>query len=244
MNVFRSMLSEVLGTFWICFFSMAAVLSSASPIKSELGLLGLALTYGLAWAAAVCFFAGVSRVQFNPAITVGLFVAKGTKLTRALMSIFCQLVGAALAALLCNAAFPEEAIRTRMLALPAPCTFDALPQWNSAKLIFLFEFVLAFFVVTAYFSTVVDQRGQRLKIGAWGLGLAVALGVLVGERVSGAVMNPARWFGPALLLMQWKLHWSYWLAPVLAGLVVGLLYRFLMLEQDIEVIDEEEELPE
>ncbi len=240
MNVFRSMLSEFLGTFWICFFAMAAVLSTSPPLSNQFGTLGIALTYGLTWAACVSFFSGISKTQFNPAVTLGLFVAKGTKFRWALMSIVCQLVGAALAAMLCNAMFPKEAIELKSLALPQPCVLEKWPDWNSVGLVFLTEFVLTFFLVSAYFATVVDDRGREVKIGAWAMGLAVVVGTLIGAPISGAAMNPARWFGPAVLQMNWHLHWCYWGAPLLAGLLVGLLYRFLMLEQDIEIIDEEE----
>ncbi|HID21383.1 MAG TPA: hypothetical protein EYP14_03165, partial [Planctomycetaceae bacterium] len=70
MNTFRCLLSEVLGTFWICFVSIGVVLSATSPFKSGIGWIGEALAYGFAWAVALSVLGGISRAHLNPAITL------------------------------------------------------------------------------------------------------------------------------------------------------------------------------
>ena len=77
--------------------------------------------------------------------------------------------------------------------------------------------------MTSVFGTAVDERGKIVKIGGFGIGLTVAFDILAGGPVTGASMNPARSFGPALELMQWQWHWAYWLAPVAGACAAALV---------------------
>jgi glycerol uptake facilitator-like aquaporin len=85
------------------------------------------------------------------------------------------------------------------------------------------EFVLTFFLVTAVWGTAADPRAP--KIGGFGIGLAVLMGILMGGPLTGAAMNPARAFGPALAAGYWEQHLVYWAGPLLGGAAAGLLYR-------------------
>jgi glycerol uptake facilitator-like aquaporin len=89
------------------------------------------------------------------------------------------------------------------------------------------EFVLTFFLVTAVWGTAVDAR--RPAIGGFGIGLCVAMDILVGGPLTGAAMNPARAFGPALAAGMWENHWIWWVGPMLGGAVAGVLYNSLLL---------------
>ena len=237
MKTFRSFVAEFLGTFWLCFIAIAVVLSTSTPLESGVDLLGLALTYGLAWAVAVSVFGGISGGHVNPAVTVAMLVVREIKLTRAIGYVVSQLLGAALAAMLCNVLFPAEAIAMKHLGIPLPTSMDPLPAWVTVQTLLAVEFTLTFFVVIAYFGTVVDERRRDLKIAAFAIGLTVTLGVLAGGMISGASMNPARSFGPALVEMSWKLHWCYWAAPLAGAVLAALVYRYVLLEQDIELLE-------
>ena len=83
-------------------------------------------------------------------------------------------------------------------------------------------------IVTARFGTAVDERGKAVKIGGFGIGLTVAFDILAGGGVTGASMNPARSFGPALELMYWQWHWAYWLAPVAGACAAALVYEHVL----------------
>jgi glycerol uptake facilitator-like aquaporin len=72
----------------------------------------------------------------------------------------------------------------------------------------------------------VDERAPR--IGGLGIGLAVLMDVLVGGRLTGAAMNPARAFGAACASGVWTHHWVYWLAPMLGGVAAARIYKSLM----------------
>jgi len=244
MNAFRSLVSEFLGTFFLCFFPIAAILSTASPLSSGVGQLGLALCYGFTWAAAVSVFVGISGAHLNPAITAGMLVARRIKFLRSLLYVACQLLGAIGAALLCKIIFPAEAVNMRSLGIPLPPSPDQLPEWITTGTIMISEGTITFFLIVAYFGTVVDKRRRDLKTASLAIGLTATIGVLAAGPITGASMNPARAFGPTVVLLPWNLHWCYWVAPMIAGLIVGLAYRFVLLEQDIEWIDESEETEE
>ena len=80
------------------------------------------------------------------------------------------------------------------IPLPAP--------WASTGVVLLTEFILTYLLMTSIFGTAVDDRGRAVKIGGFGIGLTVAFDILAGGAVSGASMNPARSFGPALEMMH------------------------------------------
>jgi aquaporin TIP len=86
---------------------------------------------------------------------------------------------------------------------------------------------LTFFLVFVVFGSAVDVRAP--KIGGLAIGLTVALDILFGGPYTGAAMNPARTFGPALIGGQWDHHYVYWVGPLIGGALAGLIYgRFLI----------------
>ena len=86
----------------------------------------------------------------------------------------------------------------------------------------LLETVMTFFQVMAVYGTAVDPEAP--KIGGFGIGLTVAFDILLGGPLSGASMNPARTFGPALASGYWDNHLVYWIGPIIGGVVAGLVY--------------------
>jgi hypothetical protein len=74
------------------------------------------------------------------------------------------------------------------------------------------------------------RRGRAVKIGGFGIGLTVALDILAGGAVTGASMNPARSFGPALEMVHWEWHWAYWVAPTAGACAAALVYDHVLLK--------------
>jgi glycerol uptake facilitator-like aquaporin len=91
------------------------------------------------------------------------------------------------------------------------------------------EFILTFFLVFVIFGVAVDKRGPAV-IAGFSIGLTVAFDIMIGGPFTGASMNPARTFGPALIGRKWDYHWIYWVGPILGGLAAAVLYNsfFLM----------------
>jgi glycerol uptake facilitator-like aquaporin len=90
----------------------------------------------------------------------------------------------------------------------------------------LVEAILTFFLVFVVFGTAVDQRAPRLA--GLIIGATVTLDILFGGPLTGAAMNPARVFGPAVAGNFWKAHYVYWIGPLLGGAAAGLVYRMFM----------------
>jgi MIP family channel proteins len=228
MYTFKQLLAEALGTFFLCFAGIGAILSTQPPIDSGTGLVGIALAHGLALSIAVSVFAGISGSHFNPAVTIGFLSTGRIAAPLAGLYIVAQLVGAAVAAAACNAIFPEAAVTSAKLGIPLPGG-----DWVTTPILLLTEFILTFLLMTAIFGTAVDERAVSMKLGGFGIGLTVAFDILCGGPVTGASMNPARSFGPALIYGHFDLHLYYWVAPIAGAVVAALLFHHVLLEKEV-----------
>ena len=139
--------------------------------------------------------------------------------------VVVQLAGATVAAAACRALFLPDAVMQAQLGIPLPAA------WASTSSVLVGEFIMTFLLMTAIIGTAVDERGKAVKIGGFGIGLTVAFDILAGGAVTGASMNPARSFGPALVLGNWLLHWAYWVAPIAGACVAALLYDKVLLKE-------------
>ena len=182
----------------------------------------------------------MSGAHFNPAVTIAMLVVGRIKSDRAVQYILAQLAGATLAAFACAKLWPAEAVTSAKLGIPLPPDGVA---WITPNVVLAIEFILTFLLVTAIFGTAVDERGKAVKIGGFGIGLTVAFDILAAGAVTGASMNPARSFGPALVykLTQdaagaeaFNLHWCYWAAPIAGAVVAALIYEKLILGNDVD----------
>jgi aquaporin TIP len=73
-----------------------------------------------------------------------------------------------------------------------------------------------------------SARGQK----AFAIGLTVCFDILAGGPITGASMNPARSFGPALLTHEFSRHWCYWVGPGIGGISAGLIYQYFLLKEE------------
>jgi aquaporin TIP len=222
MKTFRPCLAEFLGTFYLCFPGIAAILATRG-MEPAAALVAIALAHGLGLTMAVSNFGGFSGAHVNPAVTCGFVVTGRIKPNLAVLYIVAQLLGGTAAAAGCRAIFPVEAVAATNLGLPLPA------PWASTGVVLLTEFILTYLLMTSVFGTAVDERGKTVKIGGFGIGLAVTFDILAGGPVTGASMNPARSFGPALMMGHWEWHWLYWVAPILGACAASLLYHHVLL---------------
>lgn len=212
----KQCVAEFIGTFALCFVGMLA-------IHHNPGLLGVALAHGLTIAVMASAFGAISGGHFNPAVSVGMLVAGKMDTLRASAYILTQLVAATAAGFLIIAVTGEAG-----KGIVAAGTPDLAPNVTQFQAIVL-EVVLTFFLVLVIFGTAVDSRAP--KIGGLAIGLTVTLDILAGGPISGAAMNPARTFGPALASGHWNNHIVYWIGPLIGGALAGLIYgRFLIKE--------------
>jgi len=128
-----------------------------------------------------------------------------------------QLLGGTAAALICLGLFSREVVVTGTPQLAMNIT---PPQG------IIIEAILTFFLVFVVHGTGVDERGRR--VAGLAIGATITLDILFGGPLTGAAMNPARVFGPALAAGFWKDHHIYWLGPMLGGALGGFVYRIFM----------------
>jgi len=235
LTTLRVLAAEALGTFYLCFAGIAAILCTVPPVSAGGGLVAIALAHGLALSIAVNNFGGISGAHVNPAVTMGMLVTGRIKPGLAMLYVVAQMLGASIAAMTCREIFPAEAVAAANLGIPLPAA------WASTGTIFCVEFVLTFLLMTSVFGTAVDERGKTVKIGGFGIGLTVAFDILAGGPITGASMNPARSFGPALVMGHWEWHWLYWVAPIAGAVTAALFYHaFLLISPDEPPVKEEQ----
>ena len=220
-SLFRRSIAEAFGTFGLVFFGSAAVAAQWMPGGAS-GMLGIALAHGLVLADLVTALLSISGGHLNPAVTLGLVVARRTNLPTAAAYIVAQLTGAVLASLLLKTVFPIAMVRGMSLGTP---TIANSIQFHQAVIM---EAAMGFLLVSAVFGTVCNPAAPRHG-GLW-IGLALAVDILAGGPLTGAAVNPARAFGPALVAGQWVAHAAYWVGPILGGAVAALLWEYVLLK--------------
>jgi len=222
-KLLKACVAEFIGTSTLIFVGVGAIYNLGSIPG---GLLGIALAHGLAIAVMVSATGAISGGHLNPAVTFGLFVGGKIDAGKALAYWIAQLAGATVAGWLCVWLLGCGAVAggTPDIGLDAA----KLPVVSNAQAIAI-EAVLTFFLVFVVYGSAVDVRAP--KIGGLAIGLTVALDILFGGPLTGAAMNPARTFGPALASGHWNNHFVYWIGPLLGGALAGLIYgRFLIKE--------------
>ena len=216
--------AEFLGTFALCFIG-AGVVCVNEWAGHAAGLVGIAMAHGAVLAVMICALGHLSGGHFNPAVTLGVFVANRLEGRRALVYIAAQLAGAVAAAYGLRFLVPANVWPLVHLGTPA---LGAGVTVGKAVLI---ECVLTFFLVLTVFGTAVDPKGNGAPVAGFAIGTVLVFDILFGGPLTGAAMNPARAFGPALASGNWSHHLVYWLGPLSGGVLAGVLYPRLFLHK-------------
>ena len=215
------MVAEALGTFSLVFVGAAVVIVNGGFPNSGIGLLGIALAQAVVLAVMVSATMTISGGHLNPAVTLGLLVTRRIGLVPAAAYIVTQLAAAAAAALLVQSLLPATAARAALLGVPVIASTVTLGQAIGIEL------VLTFFLMSAVYGTVVSPDAPR--VAGFGVGLVLLFDILVGGPLTGAAMNPARAFGPALVSGQWVAHGVYWVGPIAGAILAALLWESVLL---------------
>ncbi|HXJ05009.1 MAG TPA: MIP family channel protein [Candidatus Acidoferrum sp.] len=225
-NFAQKLTAEFLGTFALVFFGAAAVCVDWYPHASNaVGLLGVALVYGLTMAIMVSALGHICGGHFNPAITIGFWVTKRLNTVDTIAYWVVQLAGATAAAFLLKAVVPDDTWHA--VALGTPMIAHDFTRLSAMIL----EGVTTFFLVLTVFATSVDERTSFRPVAGFAIGLSLALGNLVASPFTGGALNPARAFGPALASSHWQNHGIYWVGPLAGGFLAGFLYDSLFLKK-------------
>jgi aquaporin Z len=226
--------AEFFGPFALCVAGIGAIISTqvapqdptqVIPIGGN--LVAVALAHGLAIGVMIAALGHVSGGHFNPAVSISMWLSGEISLTRAVAYIVAQLLGAVAGAGILTVVFPALGPLGRNnvgVNLGVPALGADITVAGGV----IMEAVMSFFLVLVIFGSAVDPRGPK-AIAPLAIGLTITMDILTGGRVTGAAMNPARAFGPAVIQQDFTNWWVYWVGPIVGGLVAAFAYKYIWL---------------
>jgi MIP family channel proteins len=218
----RRAVAEALGTFALIFFGCGAVVLGSLP-GAGFGLMGVAFVHAIVLGVMITATMNISGGHLNPAVTLGLWSARRVDATTALGYVTAQLIGGALGALALRYVFPPGITEVGTLGTPMLANAVSIPRGIAI------EAVLTFFLVSAVFGTAVADEAPR--VGGFAIGLVLFFDIMVGGTMTGAAMNPARAFGPALVSGTWFAQPVWWVGPILGGILAAQLWQRVLLKK-------------
>ncbi|WP_433589481.1 aquaporin Z [Pseudomonas koreensis] len=230
MSLFKRSVTELLGTFWLVLGGCgSAVIAASSPLG--IGVLGVALAFGLTVLTMAFAIGHISGCHLNPAVSVGLFVGGRFPAKELPAYIIAQVLGAILAAaLIAHIASGKEGFDIAA-GLASNGYGEHSPGKYSMAAGFVTELVMtAMFVIIILGAT--DRRAPS-GLAPIAIGLGLTLIHLISIPVTNTSVNPARSTGPALMVGGWAIAqlWMFWVAPLIGAVVGGGIYRWLGKEE-------------
>ncbi|XP_044261919.1 aquaporin AQPAe.a isoform X2 [Tribolium madens] len=214
--IWRMLVAEFIGTFLLVVIGCGSIV-----LPGEVIIVRIALTFGITVATLAQSIGHVSGCHINPAVTLSLFATGDIKLLRALLFIAVQLIGAVGGSAVLRLMVPED--KEKNLGITNINVQDGVTDVQG----FLMEVILTFLLLFIIHA-VCDPRRKDIKGSApLAIGLAVTACHLCGIPYSGSSLNPARSFGPAVIMDSWENHWVYWAGPLVGGVLAGLIYKYL-----------------
>ncbi|CAN8207221.1 unnamed protein product [Coccothraustes coccothraustes] len=213
----RAVLAEFLGSLLYALLGLGASLRWAPGPPS---VVGAALAFGLAQTTLVQALGHVSGGHVNPAITLAFLMASQLSLPRALGYLLAQVLGMLAGAGVLYGVTPGPVRGTLGLSALHPGVGPG--QGTVVELLLTAQFVLC------VFASFDDRHDGRPAMAAVPVGFSLALGHLFGIHYTGASMNPARSFAPAVITRNFANHWVYWAGPLLGAALGAVLYEFAL----------------
>jgi aquaporin NIP len=211
-SLLRRGAAELAGTFALVLAGCGAIVVDQQT--GALGHGGVAASFGLVILIMIATFGHLSGAHFNPAVTVAFALIRHFPWRDVPVYVAGQLAGATLGALALRGLFGAGS------GLGA--TVPAGSAWQA----FAVELLLTATLMLVITAVATDTRAVG-QLAAIAIGATVALDAIWGGPVTGASMNPARSFGPALVTGLWQSHWIYWLAPLLGACGAAALYQLV-----------------
>lgn len=224
MSLSRKAIAEFIGTFWLVFGGCgSAVLAAAFP-NLGIGLLGVALAFGLTVLTMGYTIGHVSGYHLNPAVSVGLVVAKRFPLSDLWAYVVAQVAGGIVAAAVLFVIASGKAGFSLAGGFASNGYAEHSPGGYSLVACLVAEVVLTFMFLMIILGAT-DRRAPQ-GFAPIAIGLALTLIHLVGIPVTNTSVNPARSTGPALFVGGWALEqlWLFWLAPIVGAAIAGIVY--------------------
>jgi aquaporin Z len=220
-------IAEIIGTATLVLFGCGSAVFAGASI----GIVGISFSFGLALLAMAYAIGPISGCHINPAVSVGAYIAGRLSGRRLVGYVIAQLLGAIVGAALVYAiALGDPAYKLPVNGLGQNGFGPGYQGGFNLESAFLFEAIATFiFLVVILGST---SSGAAKKFAGLAIGLSLVLIHLVGIRITGVSVNPARSLGPALFVGGQAMAqlWVFIVAPLLGAAFAGLMYRGRVLE--------------
>ncbi|MHC3826854.1 MULTISPECIES: aquaporin Z [Pseudomonas] len=230
MSLFKRSVTELLGTFWLVLGGCgSAVLAASSPLG--IGVLGVALAFGLTVLTMAFAIGHISGCHLNPAVSVGLVVGGRFPAKELPAYIIAQVLGGILAAaLLYYIASGKEGFD-----IAAGLASNGYGEHSPGKYSMAAGFVTELVMTGMFVIIILGATDKRAPAGLApiAIGLGLTLIHLISIPVTNTSVNPARSTGPALMVGGWAIAqlWMFWVAPLIGAVVGGGIYRWLGKEE-------------
>src|SRR5580692_1795573 len=236
MSLMKRLSAEFLGTFWLVFGGCGAAIMAAAFPQVGIGFVGVALAFGLAVMTMAFAIGHISGCHLNPAITIGLAVAKRFPWSNVAAYIAVQVLGAIVASgVLFAIASGKPGFAIGGFA--ANGFGEHSPGGYSLESAILAEGVLTFMFLMIILGAT-DKRGVPAGFAPIAIGLGLTLIHLISIPVTNTSVNPARSTGPAIFAGGWATGqlWLFWAAPIIGGALGGIVYRLLSATPNAPVV--------
>lgn len=205
----KKLFAEFIGTFTLIFLGAGAIVSGKADLQ------GVALAHGLAIFVMVSAFGGTSRAHFNPAISAAMFATKRIDAQQFFYFVLSQLAGAIIASASLNYIYGSA----NGFGLPAITNGTSLGGGVLAEILGTALLTLVIFGVA------IDKRSVAATLPGLPIGLTITAVILSVGPITGAALNPARWFGPAIVSGDWSNSWVFITAPVIGAILAAFTYQ-------------------
>eukprot|EP00794_Sanderia_malayensis_P003497 gene3498-3997_t len=214
----RAVLAEFVATLLFLFINLSVTLTlnaSAPPSITQ-----IALSFGLSIAVLIQIFGSSSGGHINPAVSIGLCLARKISVLRCIFYMIAQCGGAITGAAICYAVTPTAKRGT----LGAVALGDGVTRYQG----FAVEGILTLILVLTVLASTDEKREDKTFGPALAIGLAVVVCHLIGISFTGCGINPARALAPAVVMTLWpNYHWIYWSGPVVGAVLAAPSYKYL-----------------
>ena len=228
-QIAKQSIAEAFGAFVLLVIGAGSILTATATAPEFNSLLAIAFAHGLAIFIGVAAVGHISGGHFNPAVTFGFLITGKIAPLAAVAYWGSQLLGAVIGVLLLSVVFSGSS-DVNVMGYAAEATNLGVPALHgdvSVPIGILIEAVMTFILVFVIFQVAVDENGPS-TIAPIAIGMTITLTALMSGPLTGAALNPARAFGPALVSGYWIDHYVYWIGPLLGGGIGALVAAYLM----------------
>ncbi|XP_031699747.1 aquaporin-8a.1 [Anarrhichthys ocellatus] len=216
-------LAELFGTSLFVFVGCASVVGNV-----ELSVIQPAVAHGLALGVLIMVLGPISGGHFNPAVSLSVYLCGGMGLPLLLPYVLAQMCGGMIGAGLTKAMFPPD-----VYAASLGGAFNVVNKDLGTTT--LAEAMMSLFLTTVVCMGAVNSQTRSPWV-PFCIGLTVTANIFAGGTLSGACMNPARAFGPAVAANHWSHHWIYWVGPTCGALVTVIFIRLLLGDKKTRIV--------